>query len=1010
MSKGEIENEYFSTYEVTKENLDFDSSNEFLNASTCYMDFENKKGSVEEIDYNDITLCNKTNKNKLIKFSEEHRKAINDDFEKYCMFNPLTDDKNRYLNSSFIPKLLTKQKRKNIDTKVSQENMKFSKNKNLSVRFPDSYEDTIRLKNEVKNILQKELFLENNDLCSILINPIKFLMEKIEVMYVERFKHILKQKIINLIQSENTLALKEKETNSISKLINGFSSSDHQKNLSNSKIMENYTSQTIKNLIDDIINSNKSDVEIDFIIKKDNKEENKDIYEKSKSLFSQEELNLNYNDKCNIYSENINSAETKAETVINSTHTIKRYRDYRNISYNDINNKVITRTDPLYDDYVKFNMYKKKIMAYAKMSLENALNVSQRKDYISCKRHYSKLLKDLKFGKKKVNNFKMCCFTDREIKLNTGLNTINSDSNKEMNNDKTVFEIEKRQENTEVLSQLSNKNNIKCELDQQTNVNQKDNSITNIKDYDLSNTNTNIDVVKIVNMKVDEINDIVDKNSDKKKLVNFFSFKPRVKDVSAKDDGVDNSLYNPQHTLPIINNNKSIFKSCIMSSSINKDDQDKDLMVLNANTKDFIIKETKPKKRIFVTKKVINDINDEDDDSKEIDFSIVKVTNSDSCFNKLEDVDKKCKNYLSIYQEKDLPLDSLRLIPSPFVINRLLTKISLINSCNKIEFQTEILLEGIKNKNEENVKINNSICIIIQDKSIEQEIKKINDIDLFVVDCNLINYVTSFSYVHFEFDGEIDNCEISSFIEEFNQINILNNKKYGIGCNSKSVSMDFGKKFKAYEICRKNEFYGSSIDSDLITPMASLKKITYKSSLAFYRCRNFERNMKSEHAFTCGIVLKPIVDLLPEDLKKEFMCFIKNYHSFEIRRFVYENNPINILKQFALFYSTYKNFFSFREKTYLTMLIEIKKFITKIEPEISNNENYTTPFYKLRESNHTFEKWKEFRSLWDFKDYDAETCYGKMDKIYYGASAFTDETFEKKGLAFNSLISQIMSI
>ena len=100
----------------------------------------------------------------------------------------------------------------------------------------------------------------------------------------------------------------------------------------------------------------------------------------------------------------------------------------------------------------------------------------------------------------------------------------------------------------------------------------------------------------------------------------------------------------------------------------------------------------------------------------------------------------------------------------------------------------------------------------------------------------------------------------------------------------------------------------------------------------------------------------------------------------------------------------------YREKTYLTMLIEIKKFITKIEPEISNNKNYTTPFYKLRECNHTFEKWKEFRSLWDFKDYDEETCYGKMDKIYYGESAFTDETFEKKGLAFNSLISQIMSI
>ena len=35
------------------------------------------------------------------------------------------------------------------------------------------------------------------------------------------------------------------------------------------------------NLIDDIINSNKSDVEIDFIIKKDNKEvENKDVFEK----------------------------------------------------------------------------------------------------------------------------------------------------------------------------------------------------------------------------------------------------------------------------------------------------------------------------------------------------------------------------------------------------------------------------------------------------------------------------------------------------------------------------------------------------------------------------------------------------------------------------------------------------------------------------------------------------------------------------------------------------------
>lgn len=190
------------------------------------------------------------------------------------------------------------------------------------------------------------------------------------------------------------------------------------------------------------------------------------------------------------------------------------------------------------------------------------------------------------------------------------------------------------------------------------------------------------------------------------------------------------------------------------------------------------------------------------------------------------------------------------------------------------------------------------------------------------------------------------------------------------------------------------EFFKEILNTDM--NQIKVQSIPYKKSFAFYRCRNYERNIKSEHGYCVVKIFEISGQYIGLEKMRIILDVFKNYHGFEFRRFIFERCVNTAFLELPKFYKKYKFSMSEREKKFLELMYDIKTRIEKNQENILKNPDMILPFCHLRIEKNLFNEWKKKHKNWDFSEYTEDTCYGPMEIKLYPEKLFMEKAKEKQ--------------
>lgn len=258
----------------------------------------------------------------------------------------------------------------------------------------------------------------------------------------------------------------------------------------------------------------------------------------------------------------------------------------------------------------------------------------------------------------------------------------------------------------------------------------------------------------------------------------------------------------------------------------------------------------------------------------------------------------------------------------------------------------------------------------IKEEPIVNNISKISNIINFesenVTSEDPINLNYSSTNVVYNEPGNITKVEDLTLKEEFN--NITDDQANNITTKNTALSVKNVDTGVIFDTNSKNE---SSKHNVFLRP--------YNETYAFYLCRNYERNVKSEHGFCVMGILGKAKKYIPGEILRNLLEMLKNYHSFEFRRYIFERSPYEIFMELAGFYRSYKTQMKEREKNFFKNILFTKKYIVNEIENVKNDLFMMLPFNELRKLGKYYYVWRQKHDDWDFTEYKDDTCYGPLE-------------------------------